>query len=196
MNVGAKVKVTGRFLKLTPDMISVHIDTALREIGRRGVRIMREKTEPHDFSGDLTNSIMWATFKDRGAMDSISGESGADVSEIASPPMAGIVDMGSALEYAVYRELGSGAHLTDYKTEYFIENLKEWCRIVLNFDPDAMDSYGNFVNMWRFSRLLAKIREHGTEAAPFALTSVDEIQKMGLSVLLVKEQNFWASLAI
>ena len=131
MNVRAKVIVTGRFLKLTPDMINAHVETALREIGRRGVRIMREKTSPHDFRGDLTASIMWATQKDRGAMGDISGESGADIDELVGPPIRDAVDIGSGLEYAIYRELGSGTHITDYKTDLFIANSVSYTHLTL-----------------------------------------------------------------
>jgi len=170
-----RVQLSGGISNMTVAEMQAPFEGILRKIGAAGVEIMRQKTRPHDDTGDLTNSMMWITDK---------GKSDGGV-ELDPPGNVNEVDMGSALDYAYFREWGSGPHTTSNRSDEFIASLKDWCRSRLGFEPDTPENYG------RFKAILRHIRENGTAAEPFAVNSKDEIMMEGLKLGKLGLVEFW-----
>jgi len=172
------VQTKGTFLDANSASISASFEDMLEKIGERGVEIMRRNTVKYDFKSDLTNSIMWRTALAAG------GKLNNDP-DIASPGALNIVDIGSANDHAYFRENGTSRHTTNIDHDKFISKMKEWCRLKLGFDPDVPQ------NKRRFYSIIKKIRDYGTTAAPFAITSVEEIRMEARNVCLEGITQYW-----
>ena len=174
------VKKTGEFSEMPLEEAKEPFNTILNAIGKYGVDVMRQKTSQHDFSGDLTNSIMWRTAIDKSEMGV------ADASEIDVPEIPNAVDIGSALEYAYYREHGAGKHVTDYKSDEFVSSLADWMQERFGISPDSSEGYPIF------KKLLQNVRDH-LDAEPFAINSVDEIRAYASKVATKVMSQYWNS---
>lgn len=172
------VKMSGGLTQLDVGLINAYLQNALNEVGAIGVETMRSYTEKDDATGSLTKSIMWRTKLAAGG-----NEGGSK--EITVPDESNAVHMGSASDHAYWREMGTGAHRSSEGTELFIENMIEWCRIKLGFDPQIED------NQARFWNIVNAIRKRGTAEAPFALPSVDIIRMKGSNIIKGNTVRMW-----
>jgi hypothetical protein len=137
--------------------VSILTKGFLNDTGALAVKNMREITSKHDATGELTDSIMWATSTDKTNM----GGRAADSKPITQPVDPYTVKAGSAAEHAWYRETISGIHKTEDNAELFVERMKEWYRIRFNEDPEAPEnSYG----FWKLVGIVAKTV---TDGVPF-----------------------------
>jgi hypothetical protein len=156
--------------------LQLPIEEMLREIGHRAVEIMRDKTGQHDYTGDLTESIMWRTAQSLGDKETNVAP------DIDGPPIGDRVYVGSAIDYADARENGAGPHVTNYKAEEFTAHISEW----------ALDKG---MNPFQYKALVKRIREKGMEPVPFAAPSIEEIKVMASEVAHEYINRFLASKA-
>lgn len=174
------VKMSGGISQVNPMELNMVFEKILQQVGEYGVGKMQEYTKPHEFRGDLTESMMWKTANAKG------GNTNGDT-EISEVEVPNSVHMGSANDHALYRERGTGRHVTDDRADEFTANMKEWCRIKLGFEPDQ--------DPRRFSNIMNKIKENGTEAAPFALPSALFIRQEGTRLGTKGITEYWYSRA-
>lgn len=109
--------------------VPVVIEGILHKVGETGVGEMRAITKESDFTKTLTESMMWRTQKRTSKVDTSY--------KIPAPPMANAVDVGSAAPYAWYREYGAGVHITNDKSEEFLDNMRIWAIEKLHIDPEV-----------------------------------------------------------
>lgn len=174
------VQTTGGLSDLAPSAFDSVIQSILENVGAYGVQVMREKTQPHDDTGNMTNSVMWRTQTSQSA-----NAAAAEASDIDAPDEPNAVLIGSASDYAYWREYGSHAHLTKDRSDEFIASLKDWCRSKLGFEPNDPANYA------RFKGLLQKIRRQGTQAQSFAGASFEEIVRYARKESAKGMARFW-----
>lgn len=147
------VQVSGKLLDMkVSEHVDKHIYGALREIGQGMVLSMQNYTSPHDFSGKLSDSLMWKS-------NTETGDKKTEF-EISAPEKPYSVMVGTAVPYAYFREMGAGPHLENTDSDLFVASMKKWFKEKIGGDPDGEDS-------GHFHAILNKIRE-GQDAVPFA----------------------------
>lgn len=173
------VQTTGGLSGLAVSEFDGVIQSILQKVGDYGVQVMREKTQPFDDTGNMTNSIMWRT----ASAQSVNGAS-AEASDIDPPEEPNAVLIGSASDYAYWREYGAGPHVTNYRSAEFIASLKDWCRSKLGFEPNDPSNIG------RFRNLLKSVRRH-LDSHSYAAASFEEIVKYAKKESLRGVVRFW-----
>lgn len=160
--ISQKTTYKGKFATANVEgIIDAATDQLLHRVGRIGADKMKAYTRPHDWKGRLTDSITWRTSKDRGTVGGA-----AKAEDVISAPPQYSVDMGSACEYAWWREHGSGAHVSSYKHEEFIANMREWFNDkVAPLSPDTEALFWDIVNSVR----------QGVDAVPFCAPALGSI---------------------
>jgi hypothetical protein len=126
------VKLKGPLFEANWDKeIPVYVEGVLLRTGESVVSMMKKNTEPYDFRGTLTKSLMWKTSK----RSSVPGTS----FEIDAPKSNMEVNVGSAAPHAWYREYGAGPHRTKKDAALFIANMKAWFKQKVGKDPNDKD---------------------------------------------------------
>ena len=167
-NMSVKTTYKGKFASLNVgSVIEQQKDMYLRRVGDAGVKAMRAKTSPHDWSGELTDSIAWRTDKEA------SNVSKAE-NLIDAPNNIDSVDIGSKCKYAFFREFGAGIHGTTDGSAEFIDRMKQWFVDKIGGDPEGEDSAGFWaiVNSIRYGD---KAQSHTQNKSPFVVPSIPEI---------------------
>ncbi len=173
------VQASGGLSQIDIKEFDAVFEKILQNVGEAGVQEMRKFTEPHDWKGNLTNSIMWATSKAK-------SENTSSEPDIDKPDVANAVDIGSAASYAKYVETGVTPHMSNYKADYFVSNMREWAKDKGGFDPDAEPA--------RFHALLEYIKKKNTIDAPehpFALPAIAFIQQDAVRLGVQGVMNYW-----
>ena len=141
----------------------------LNDLGASAVYNMKGITSKHDASGELTDSIMWATGSNKVNM----GSRAKDSKEIDQPTDPYMMRAGSAAEHAIYRETTSGIHETSDGSDLFLKRMKEWCEEKLGINPDGppedQEAYWRVVNF---------VRTHVTDGVPFVAPTKEYIDSI------------------
>jgi hypothetical protein len=167
------VTFEGDFLNMKPEDISRPVYVALQRIGNVCVEKMKVLTKPHDDKGDLTNSLMWIT--------SINRSNPENSEDMLDTPPPNCVDIGSANDHAIYRERGSAPHATPLNSAEFIVEMQEWGKKRGMTDHQIFNAINN-------------IRDHGTDAWPFMGPVADQIEALGVRLMIAETKNFIAKM--
>jgi hypothetical protein len=167
------VTFTGDFLTMKPEDIARPVEAALKRIGNVCLGKMQELTKPHDDKGDLTDSLMWIT-----AVDRSNPKNSEDLLDVPPPHC---VDIGSANEHAIYRERGSAPHATPLNSDEFIVEMTDWGKKRGMTDHQIFNAINN-------------IRDHGTDAWPFMGPVADQIEALGVRLMIAETKNFIAGM--
>ena len=173
MASNAKWKTDGKITKSNfSQKIGLGTKGFLNDIGATAVNNMRGITSKHDASGELTDSIMWATAEKKTNM----GSRAKDTKEIEQPPYPYAVRAGSAAEHAIYRETTSGIHETADGSAEFLARMKVWCEEKLGINPDGPPE--DQVAYWRVVNF---VRTHVTDGVPFVSPTKEMIDSILLN---------------
>jgi hypothetical protein len=169
-----KADVSGMIFKMDVKAKSQEMtDKTLQRIGNAMVLKMAEFTSPHDWNGDLTDSLSWTMSN---------GMTSNSKYQLVVPPIENSIDIGSALPYAWFREYGAGKHVNAEGSEEFQARLLDWYdeKVAPSVGPDDYESV--------FRVILFNIRDH-QDAVPFAepaLNLYGENIAMGSAVIEMK----------
>lgn len=163
------VKLKGPLFEANWDKeIPVFIEGALTRAGESTVGMMKKETEPYDFRGTLTKSLMWKTSR---------RSSKANTSmEIDKPSSNMEVNVGSAAPHAWYREYGAGPHISSQGSDLFLANMREWFQQKTGMNPnDGGEGQSYF---WAIIKTIrsgerAQAKEQGK--MPFLAPIVDQL---------------------
>jgi hypothetical protein len=163
----AKWKTDGKVTKSGfSNRVSILTQGFLNDTGALAVNNMRGITSKHDASGELTDSIMWATGTNKTNM----GSRAKDSKAVDQPADPYTMRAGSAAEHAIYRETTSGIHETADGKELFLARMKVWCEEKLGINPDGPPE-----DQAAYWRVVNFVRTHITDGVPFVAPTKEMI---------------------